>query len=305
MNERIVYHNGAFVPEREALIPFRDRSFRYGDGVFDVTRTFRGRLFRLEEHVARLYASLRYARIDPGLAPEEMIAVTREVLERNRHLLDPDSDYWVGQRLSRGIAAVGDEGWENADGPTIIVDCMPLPLKARARLFRDGVDVIVPSVRRVSPSALTPRAKSHNYLNLIMADLEVKAQNPEAWAVLLDENGNLSEGMGSNIFLVKDGALLTPRERFVLPGISRLTVMELAEAKGIAVKEADLDLYDAYTADEAFLTSTSLCICPVGSVNGAVIGDGTVPGPVIRGLTEAYVELVDCDFVRQYLDKLD
>ncbi len=304
-NERIVYHNGAFVPEREALIPFRDRSFRLGDGVFDMTRTFQGRLFRLEEHVARLYASLRYARIDSGLTPEEMVDITRQVLERNRHLLDPSEDYWVGQRLSRGVDTVGDEGWENADGPTIIVDCTPLPLKARARLFRDGADVVVPSVRRVSPSALTPRAKSHNYLNLIMADLEVKAQNPDAWAILLDENGNLSEGMGSNFFLVKDGALLTPREHFVLPGISRLTVMELAEEMGVQVKEADIDLYDAYTSEEAFLTSTSLCICPVRAVNGAEIGDGAVPGPITRRLTEAYVSLVDCDFVRQYLDRLE
>ena len=201
MNERIVYHNGAFKPEREAMIPFRDRSFRFGDGVFDITRTFQGRLFRIEEHVARLYASLRYARIDSGLSEAEMIGISKEVLERNRHLLDPDDDYWVGQRLSRGVDAVGDEGWEDADGPTVIVDCTPLPLKARARLFRDGIEVIVPSVRRVSPSALTPRAKNHNYLNLIMADLEVKAQNSEAWAVLLDENGNLPEGMGSNLFL--------------------------------------------------------------------------------------------------------
>jgi branched-chain amino acid aminotransferase len=123
--------------------------------------------------------------------------------------------------------------------------------------------------------------------------------------VLLDESGNLCEGMGSNIFLVRDGELLTPRERFVLPGVSRATVIELARELGLVVREADLDLYDAANADEAFLTSTSLCVCPVVSVNGRPIGDeGQVYGPVTRRLIDAYRELVGCDFVGQYLRRL-
>ena len=125
-----------------------------------------------------------------------------------------------------------------------------------------------------------------------------------AWAVLLDHAGNLSEGMGSNIFVVRQGRLLTPRERFVLPGVSRAVVMELAEELDIPVIEQDIDLYDAYTADEAFLTSTSLCICPVRSINGTPIGS-EVPGPVTRRLTEAHIDLTGCDFVAQYLRHLD
>jgi branched-chain amino acid aminotransferase len=159
-------------------------------------------------------------------------------------------------------------------------------------------------VRRVPPDSLTPRAKTHNYLNLITADLEVHAQNPDAWAVLLDVNGNLCEGLGSNIFVVREGRVLTPRERFVLPGVSRETVIEHAAELGIPLAEADIDLYDAYTADEAFITSTSFCICPVRSVNGTRVGDGSVPGPVTRRLTEAYVRLVGHDFVAQYLRHL-
>ena len=131
--------------------------------------------------------------------------------------------------------------------------------------------MIVPSVRRTPPYALSPRTKTHNYLNMVMADLEVHAQDPEAWAVLLDENGNLCEGMGSNVFIVKDGRLLTPRERYVLAGVSRQTAMDLARNLGIPVEERDLDLYDAATADEMFLTSTSLCLCGVASVNGGKI----------------------------------
>jgi branched-chain amino acid aminotransferase len=301
-NHRVAYFNGRIVPEREVVLPFRDRGFKYGDAAFDMTRTFHGRPFRLEEHVARLYRSLRYLRIDPGIGQAEMVGASQEVLERNRHFLTPDTDYWVGQRVSRGVDAVGDEGWEHT-GPNVIVECIPLPLKARARLFRDGIDIIVPPTRRVAPEMLSPRAKTHNYLNLITADLEAKAQDKEAWSVLLDQHGNLAEGIGSNIFVVRDGAVMTPHARWVLPGVSRAMVIELSGALGIACREADLDLYDAATADEVFMTSTSLCICPVRSVGGRVL-PGPVPGPVTRRLGEAYARQVDCDFVAQYLHHL-
>jgi branched-chain amino acid aminotransferase len=301
-NHRVAYFNGRIVPEREVVVPFRDRGFKYGDAAFDMTRTFHGRPFRLKEHVDRLYRSLRYLRIDPGLSPAEMTTASEEVLERNRHFLTEDSDYWLGQRVSRGVDAIGDEGWEHT-GPNVIVECIPLPLKARARLFRDGIDIIVPPTRRVSPEALSPRAKTHNYLNLITADLEAKAQDKEAWSVLLDANGHLAEGIGSNIFLVRDGAVLTPRERWVLPGVSRASVIELCGELGIPCQEADLDLYDAATADEIFMTSTSLCICPVRSLGGRALPT-PIPGAITRRLSDAYGRLVGCDFVAQYLRQL-
>jgi branched-chain amino acid aminotransferase len=144
----------------------------------------------------------------------------------------------------------------------------------------------------------------HNYLNMVVADFEAKNASPDAWAVLLDENGNLAEGQGSNIFLVRDGRLLTPRERYVLPGVSRQTVIDLAAGLGVPVEEKDLDLYDAAVADEIFLTSTSLCICPVASLNGGRVGDGKVPGPLTKRLSDAYAEFVGFDFVGQYLKRL-
>jgi len=301
-NHRVAYFNGNIVPEREVVLPFRDRGFKYGDAAFDMTRTFHGRPFRLKEHVERFYRSLRYLRIDPGLSPAEMVGVSEEVLERNRHFLTDDTDYWLGQRVSRGVDAVGDEGWEHT-GPNVIVECIPLPLKARARLFRDGIDIVVPPTRRVAPEALSPRAKTHNYLNLIIADMEAKANDKEAWSVLLDTEGHLAEGIGSNIFVVQGGAVLTPHERWVLPGISRATVIGLCATLGISCREADLDLFAAATADEIFMTSTSLCICPVRSIGGRAL-PGPLPGPVTRRLSEAYAREVDCDFVAQYLRHL-
>ena len=300
--DRIAYFNGRFVPEREVVVPFRDRGFKYGDAVFDTTRTFGHRIFKLSEHVDRLYRSLRYLRIDPGVPQGKMVEITEEVLRRNLRLLDPDDDYWVTQRVSRGLDASAREVWPQ-DGATVIVECLPLPLRERASLYRDGIRVLTPSVRRTPPESLSPRVKTHNYLNLVAADLEVRAQDPGAWAVLLDTNGNLAEGLGSNIFLVQDRTLLTPREQTVLSGISRETVIQLAKDAGLTVVERDLDLYDTYNAQEVFLTSTSLCICPVSKVNGAAIGDG-VPGPVTRQLTEAYCRFVDFDFVAQYLKRL-
>jgi branched-chain amino acid aminotransferase len=302
--QRIAYFNGRFVPESQVLVPFRDRGFKYGDAVFDTTRTFGHRVFKLAEHVDRLYRSLRYLRIDPGIAPAELVAITEEVLRQNLVLLGPDEDYWVSQRISRGLDAAAREVWPQT-GATVIVECLPLPLRDRARLYRDGIRVVTPAVRRTAPEAISPRAKTHNYLNVVLGDLEAKSRDPEAWAVLLDANGHLAEGIGSNIFLVQDGVIRTPREEFVLAGISRATVIDLAKEAGLSVVEKDLDLFDAYGADEAFLTSTSLCICPVQSVNGVVPRSGTVPGPVTRQLTDAYRRFVDHDFVAQYLKHLD
>jgi branched-chain amino acid aminotransferase len=138
---------------------------------------------------------------------------------------------------------------------------------------------------------------------MTMNTMEAKAQDKEAWSVLLDAEGHLAEGIGSNIFVVQGGAVLTPHERWVLPGISRATVIQLCATLGISCREADLDLFDAATADEIFMTSTSLCICPVRSIGGRKL-PGPIPGPVTQQLTAAYAKSVGCDFVSQYLKHL-
>ena len=298
-NERVAYVNGEIVPESEAVISIRDRGFLQGDAVFDTTRTFGGRIFRLEEHLDRFFHSLKYMRIDPGMTKQDFARLTMEVLEANLPFIEADDDYWVTQRVTRGVTVDGE------DRPSIIIECVPLPFKARAAYYRDGLPVVVPSVRRTPPEAQSPRAKVHNYVNLVQATLEVESQNPNAWPILLDTNGNLSEGPGSNIFIVKDGIVITPREQFILSGISRRVAIELAQELGIEVQEADIDLYDAYTADEAFVTSTSFCICPVSSFNGSSVADGSVPGPVTDRLTRAYSGMVGLDVAGQYLARLE
>ena len=302
-NQRIAYYNGEFLPENEIRIPFRDHGFLYGDGVFDMTRSFGGAIFKLEEHVTRLRNSLKAVKIDPGLTDAEIIDISEEVFRRNAHFLDETKDYWLAQRISRGLSKIGDEGWDQ-EGATVIVECIPLPFGTRAAYYRDGIDLVVSPIRRTAPDALTPRAKTLNYLNLKYANMAVQSDQPNPLVILLDHNGNLAEGLGANLFLVKDGKCFTPREQFVLPGVSRQTVIDLASGLGIEVIEKDLDFHDAYTADEIFVTSTSMCIAPVRSFSSSVVGSD-VPGAVTERITQAYIDFVDFDWRAQYLGYLD
>ena len=210
-NNRVAYVNGEIVPEVEAKVSYNDVGFLYGDAVFDTTRTFGGKIFRLQQHLDRFFQSLKYMRIDPLMTQDEMSDITMEVLERNLPLLGDNDDYWVSQRVSRGVRQ--DLG--GLSNPTVVIETFPLPLKQRASLYKDGLQLVTPSVRRTPPVSQSPRAKVHNYINIVQADLEVKSQNPNASALMLDINGNLCEGMGANLFLVKDGEILTPHEQYI------------------------------------------------------------------------------------------
>ena len=297
--ERVAYVNGEILPESQASVSINDRGFLYGDAVFDTTRTFNGEIFRLEQHLDRFYESLRYMRIDSPVDKAEMKEITLKILDKNLEILPEGDDYWVSQRVSRGV-----RGLPGGMKPTIVIECFPLPLQERAEYYRDGIKMITSSIRRTAPESLSPRAKMHNYINLIQAELEVQSQDSRALALLLDVNGNLCEGHGANIFLVNKGVIYTPREQFVLAGISRQVTIELADNLGYEIKETDLEVFDAYTADEIFVTSTSFCICPVSMINGLQVKSKTVPGDVTLELQTAYSKLVKMDFVKQYLDKL-
>ena len=298
-SESVAFVYGEILPECQASVSIFDRGFLYGDTVFDTTRTFNGEIFRLEQHLDRFYESLRYMRIDSPVDKAEMKEITLKILDKNLEILPEGDDYWVSQRVSRGV-----RGLPGGMKPTIVIECFPLPLQERAEYYRDGIKMITSSIRRTAPESLSPRAKMHNYINLIQAELEVQSQDSRALALLLDVNGNLCEGHGANIFLVNKGVIYTPREQFVLAGISRQVTIELADNLGYEIKETDLDVFDAYTADEIFVTSTSFCICPVSMINGLQVKSKTVPGDVTLELQTAYSKLVKMDFVKQYLDKL-
>lgn len=296
MPEPIVYVNGNFVPASQATVSVFDRGFRVGDGVFDTARTFRHRPYKLREHLERLYRSLRYIRVDPGLSLDEMERITLQVVEHNVPLLQPHDDVWITQVVSRGTLRV--------TGPaTVVVLTEPLPFATFARCHQIGVSLLTPAVRHTPPQCVEPRAKTVSRMNLVLAELEVHSRDPEAFALLLDLEGNITEYSSGNLFLVRQGSLVTPFERNSLGGIARETVMEFAAELGIPCREADITPYDLYNADEAFLTSTSKCILPVGQLNGVRIGHA-VPGPLTKRLLDFWSARVEVDIVAQALSHL-
>lgn len=301
--DRVAYVNGALVPEREASISIRDRGFVYGDCVFDTARTFDGRLFELERHVDRLWESLAYVMIPPPMSKAEMAAAHERLVEANRPALRAGEDYWVMVRVSAGLQTLdGEPPWSDGpwrDGPTVVIDCAPLPLRARARFFVDGVEMAVAARRRIAPEALSPNAKTNNYLNMMLAQREVAANNPNAWALMLDHEGNLAEGAGCNLFVVKNGVAHTPRRDFVLNGISRQIAIEICRDIGVPIVEDTVSTHLGAVAEEAFITSTSLCACPVKSIDGRVYSAGA-PGPVTARIMAAFAERVGLDYVAQY-----
>lgn len=299
MTERLAYVNGRVAPESQSTISIRDAGFIYGDAVFDTSRTFGGRLFRLDAHVDRLFDSLAYARIDPGMTRAEIVDATEDLVERNLPMLGEGEDYWVTQRISSGVKAVDGAPAPNA-GATVCIDCAPLPLRARASFFRDGVAAVIPHRRRIAPEALSPNVKSNNYLNMMIAQREVEATAPGAWALMLDVNGDVAEGPGANFFVVKNGVVYTPRRDFVLAGVSRQVAIELCARLDIPCVEDTVQVQRAMTGDEAFFTSTSLCICPTATINGRALPGGA-PGPVTKRLMDAFAEEAGFDYVGQYL----
>jgi branched-chain amino acid aminotransferase len=297
-NTRLAYVNGRILPETEATVSIRDMGLVYGDSVFDTARTFEGKVFMLEAHIDRLFASLDYARIDPGMDKPAYIQATNDLLERNLPMLRDGEDYWVTIRVTSGQQALDGEAPLQA-GSTIVIDCIPIPLRARASFFVNGIAAVVSERCRIAPEALSPNAKTSNYLNMILAQKEISAEHPGGWALMCDREGNLAEGAGCNFFIVRDGVVYTPTIEFVLAGISRQVVIELCGEMGIPLRESNVSLEQALSADEAFFTSTSLCACPVASVNGSAYAAG-IPGPVTQRIMDGFAARVGMDYVAQY-----
>lgn len=295
---RLAYINGRILPETEASISIRDMGVVYGDSVFDTARTFNGVIFMLEAHIDRLFESLDYTRIDPGMNKLAYIQATNDLVERNLPMLRDGEDYWVTIRVTSGLQTLDGEPPIHT-GSTIIIDCIPIPLRARASFFVNGIEAIVADRCRIAPEALSPNAKTNNYLNMMLAQKEVSAEQPGSWALMCDREGNLAEGAGCNFFIVRDGVVYTPTTEFILAGVSRQVVIELCEEMGIALRESNVSLEQALSADEAFFTSTSLCACPVASINGSAYNAG-IPGPVTRRIMDGFAARVGMDYIAQY-----
>ncbi len=294
------YLNGTLVRGSEAVLPIRDRGVLWGDAVYDAIRTYHGVPFRRDERLDRFFRSLYYARIDPGLSKADLKQITEEVLQANRPLLEPNGDLSMNLYVSRGAM---DITHGRTPAGTVAVFCNPIAFASFARFYVTGAPAVIPATRRTPPQSVSPKAKISNKMNHFVAELEAKASNPDAYAIMLDLDGNITEGSGSNFLFVADGRIKIPDTRFVLSGADMSAVMELADGLGIAADEGTYTTYDVYNAEEAFLTTNSFGILPIVSLNGLPIGNGTV-GPMTRRLMAAWTELVDLDFVAQALDHL-
>jgi branched-chain amino acid aminotransferase len=300
--EKIVYLNGSFVPESEAKVSVLDSGFNAGDGVYDVTRTFDHKPFRLRDHTARLFRSLRYTRIDCGLSLEDMERVTVEVFERNRPMLEKEEEVAIWQVVSRGVRS--SRGNRTIGKATVAIYCISIAFEEFARHYVHGVKLVIPSTRRIPPQCLEPKAKINNKMNHNMAIFEAKQVDSQAIPLMLDLDGNISESNAHNFFLVMDGKLCTPSNKNVLDGVTKDTLFGLAAQLKIEVMEGNFTPYDAYNAEEAFLASTSPTIVPVQSING-VRPTHEVPGPLTKRLIQAWSDMVGVDIVLQVFNHLE
>jgi branched-chain amino acid aminotransferase len=303
-SQHLVYLNGALVPRDEAKISVFDSAVMLGDTVTESTRTFAHKPFKLEQHIARLYKSLKVTRINPGMTADEMLALSLRVLEANQHLLGPADDVWLVHNISRGLSVAGADPTVQRAPATIIIFTQPMVLTDWARFYVEGCHAVTPMSRAVPPQALDARIKNRSRMAYTLAEIEVKLVDPHAQGILLDIYGNVAENKGGNFFVVTDGVLKTPPTSNALAGISRSTVLELAGNLGISAHEVDIQPYDIYTADEAFFTSTPYCIMPATRFNGLPVGDGHV-GPITKRLLAAWSELVGVDIVAQGLNQLE
>ncbi|MGE3992592.1 aminotransferase class IV [Pseudorhodoplanes sp.] len=297
MQERTVYVDGIFVPESKASISVFDRGVQWGDSVYDAARTYNRRPFKVREHIERLYSSCLYTRMPLPLSIDEMEKITNEVVERNMPLVASDHDDMIWWSVTRGVNPPSRSVLD-CKRANVIVSTFPVPFFNFAKPMMVGAKVVTPSIRRTPSQCVDAKAKISGKMNHILADLEAKGSDPEAYSLMLDINGNISENSSGNIFWVKGGQLFTPTSRNILVGVSRTTIFELASRLNVEVVEGDFTLLDLYTADEAFLSSTPYGILPIATLNGAEIGRET-PGPTTKSLTESWSRLVGIDIVSQ------
>jgi len=296
--QRVAYVNGRFVPEDEAVVSIWDSGFQVGHTVFETERTFRHQLFELDTHLDRLWRSAKYACIDPGVSKAQLKDIIQQVLEKNLHLIGADDDYWIYQHLTGGVFNFFHSAELGPAKSTLIVNCFPIAFEHYAHHYEKGAHLVTSSIRIPPPICQDPKMKSRSRITYHLADLQAKQSDQDAYCLLLDIEGNIAENRGANVFLVRDGKVFTPTTRNVLDGVSRGVVMDLARELGHPVIEKDLQLYDAYTADEVFLTSTSFCILPIAKIDHVTVGE-RIPGEITGQLLAAWSARVGIDIIGQ------
>ncbi|MEM0313693.1 MAG: branched-chain-amino-acid transaminase [Candidatus Bathyarchaeia archaeon] len=282
--EPLVYIDGEYYPKSQAKISVFDHGFLYGDGVFEGIRAYNGVVLKLKEHIDRLYNSAKVLMLNIPLTKEEMINAVIETLRRNQL-----KDAYIRLVVTRGVGDLGLDP-RKCMKPTVIIIADSIKLYSKEAKEK-GIRVLIVWVRR-NPVDTTPHeVKSLNYLNSVLGKIEANNAGYDE-AICLDKNGYVSEGVGENLFIVKNGKLVTPPSYAgLLVGITRDIVVKLAERIGYTVIEQNITPTELFTADEAFLTGTAAEITPIAEINGRPIGDGK-PGPVTRRLMTEFEKML-------------
>ncbi len=275
-NEALIYIDGEYYKKEDARISVYDHGLLYGDGVFEGIRIYKSMVFRLRDHIERLFQSARAIRLSIPLTPDDMEKAVSDTVK-----LSKKEDGYVRLVVTRGEGSLGIDPVKCKRATVIIIvdDIQLYP----AEYYKKGIKMITASSRRISPDSLDPRIKSLNYLNNIMAKIEATNSGCQE-AVMLNREGYVAECTADNIFIVRDESLLTPLgSKGALNGITKNEVIRIAQKKGIGTKEAELTQYDLYNSDECFLTGTGAEVIPVVEIDGRVIGNGT-PGEITQRL---------------------
>ena len=278
-----IYIDGNFYDQAEAKISVFDHGLLYGDGVFEGIRFYNDRVFRLDEHIDRLWDSARSIALDVPMSKSELIAATLETIRQNDL-----HDGYIRLIVTRGPGSLGLSP-DSCRRPSVIIIAATIALYPED-LYHKGLTMVTCATQRTSSAALNPRVKSLNYLNNIMAKLE--AQNAGAGeGLMLNEQGYVAECTGDNIFILKRGQIFTPHlNSGILEGVTRAVVFELADRLQIRTIECELSRYDVYTAEECFLTGTAAEVIPAVQLDRRLIGNGQ-PGPVTLKFIESFREL--------------
>ncbi|MEM2911691.1 MAG: branched-chain-amino-acid transaminase [Candidatus Bathyarchaeia archaeon] len=282
--EPLVYIDGEYYPKSQAKISVFDHGLLYGDGVFEGIRAYKGVVFKLKEHIDRLYNSAKVIMLDIPLTKEEMINAVLETLRKNNM-----QDAYIRLIVTRGVGDLGLDP-RKCRKPTVIVIADNITLYS-SEAKEKGIKVMIVWVRRNPVDTVSHEVKSLNYLNSVLGKIEANIAGFDE-AVCLDKNGYVSEGVGENLFIIKNGKLVTPPSSTgLLVGITREVIIKLAEKLGYTVVERNITPTDLFSAEEAFFTGTAAEITPIAEVNKRIIGDGK-PGPVTRSLIDEFKKLL-------------
>jgi len=297
MNEPEAFLDGRWIPAGEAAVPVGDAGFVLGATVAEQLRTFAGQLFRLEAHLARLERSLRIVQIEPGMTMDQFAEVARELVDRNHRLLDTGDDLGLSIFVTPGpYAAFSPSATEK---PTVCLHTYPLPFRSWAEKYERGESLVVTDVRQVSPCSWPPELKCRSRMHYYLADRRAAAAEPGARALLLDEQGLVTETSTANVLIFNSGeGLISPPAERILRGISLTMLFELAERLGIPTGRRDLTPEHVASAEEVLLVSTPFCLLPVTRFDGRPIGEGK-PGSLFCRLLAAWSESVGVDLAAQ------